>query len=340
METSLKKRSDAIDMVKGLSIMTLFFLHFEEGWMHFEHNYFIVRSPAFYMVVGWLWGMSSSRRSIKEHWQKRKQGLVIPYFWFSLIFLVLDLILLAVSWIDPFILCRDIYKTLCLKGIGTLWFLPALLGGEMLFLIIRDCDFIKKILLWCLSLLMIYLYHRWNTCIYHDSSSISQIIDAPLTTIKDVFNSFIYISIAYYISSYCGRKLFNGQRSRLFISGLTALLLAFFLANNNPFHFFIPYTAVFMLYNILSGIGVILFFRSIETIKGISRPLVYCGKNSLVIMTMHWALFTITQCVDKHLLLNETYTGFRTVVYFLIATVLMMGIIELINRKLSFIIGR
>ena len=66
MEMVVKKRSDAIDMVKGLSIMTLFYLHFEGGWMNTDLNYFIVRSPAFYIVVGWLWGMSSNRRTLKE----------------------------------------------------------------------------------------------------------------------------------------------------------------------------------------------------------------------------------------------------------------------------------
>ena len=56
-----QKRSLSIDMVKGLSIMTLFFLHFENGWMNSDYNFFIVRSPAFYIVVGWLWGMSVLR---------------------------------------------------------------------------------------------------------------------------------------------------------------------------------------------------------------------------------------------------------------------------------------
>lgn len=340
METSVKKRSDAIDMVKGLSIMTLFFLHFEEGWMHFEHNYFIVRSPAFYMVVGWLWGMSSSRRSIKEHWQKRKQGLVIPYFWFSLIFIVLDLVLLAISWIEPFILYRDVYKTLCLRGIGTLWFLPALLGGEMLFLSLRDRAYMQKIVALSISFFIIYLYHSWSVSALYDGGSISQIVNAPLKVIREICNSFIYISIAYYISLYCGKKLFNSKKKFLFLIGSIALIVAFYLANHNHGSFFITYQFVFVLYNLLAGIGVLLFFRSIETVQVVSRPLVYCGKNSLVIMTMHWALFSIALSVDKNLLLHETYSGFRTIVYFLISVILLIGIIELINRKLSFIIGR
>ena len=48
----LKERSNAIDMIKGLSIMTLFYLHFENGWMNTDYNFFLVRSQAFYIVVG------------------------------------------------------------------------------------------------------------------------------------------------------------------------------------------------------------------------------------------------------------------------------------------------
>ena len=340
MEMVVKKRSDAIDMVKGLSIMTLFYLHFEEGWMNTDLNYFIVRSPAFYIVVGWLWGMSSNRRTLKEHWQKRKQGLVMPYLWFSLIFIVLDLVLLAISWIEPFILYRDVYKTLCLRGVGTLWFLPALLGGEMLFLSVRDRAYMQKIVALSISFFIICLYHSWSVSALYDGGSISQIVDAPLKVIREICNSFIYISIAYYISSYCGKKLFNSKKFFLFLIGSIALIVAFYLANHNHGSFFIPYQLVFVLYNLLAGIGVLLFFRSIETVQVVSRPLVYCGKNSLVIMTMHWALFTIALSVDKNLLLHETYSGFRTIVYFLISVILLIGIIELINRKLSFIIGR
>lgn len=77
----LKERSNAIDMIKGLSIMTLFYLHFENGWMNTDYNFFLVRSQAFYIVVGWLWEMSSNRRTVAEHWTKRKTGLIIPYLW-------------------------------------------------------------------------------------------------------------------------------------------------------------------------------------------------------------------------------------------------------------------
>lgn len=210
----------------------------------------------------------------------------------------------------------------------------------MLFLSMRDCTLIKKLTFLSISFFMLYLYHCWSVGVFYDGGRISQILDAPFKVIREICNSFMYISIAYYISSYCGKTLFNGKKKFLFLIGSLALTVAFCLANHNPGHTFIIYYPVFILHNLLSGIGVLLFFRSIETVRIVSHPLVYCGKNSLVIMAMHWALFTITFCVDKYLFLYEAYTGFRTVVYFLIAVVLMIGIIELINRKFSYITGR
>ena len=208
----------------------------------------------------------------------------------------------------------------------------------MLFLSVRDRAYIQKIVALSISFFIIYLYHCWSVSALYDGGSISQIVDAPLKVIREICNSFIYISIAYHISSYCGKKLFNSKEK--FLIGSLALVVAFYLANYNHSRFFISSQFVFLLYNLLAGIGVLLFFRSIETVQVVSRPLVYCGKNSLVIMTMHWALFTIALSVDKNLLLHETYSGFRTIVYFLISVILLIGIIELINRKLSFIIGR
>lgn len=333
-----KKRSDAIDMVKGLSIMTLFFLHFENGWMHPQYNYFIVRSPAFYMVVGWLWGMSSNRKTIKSHWEKRKQGLVKPYLWFSLIFLVLDVLLLAISYIPSFVLFRDIYKTLCLRGIGTLWFLPALLGGEMLFIATRDRSWWLKVGLYVVCLSVISYYAIWHNNAGYSIPHLKEIIDAPFHVLMDVCNAFIYISIAFYLSVHYGKQLFNANKILLFTIGIVACCMGFYLFNMD--RLFPEGFIKFIVYNVIVGIGALLLFRSIESFKFLSTPLVYFGKNSLIVMTMHWALYQIALAVDSHVFHHTEYGGFYTVIYFFVALVLLVGIIELINRKFRFILGK
>ena len=329
----VKKRSDAIDMVKGLSIMTLFFLHFENGALNLEYNIFLVRSPAFYIVVGWLWGLSSNRRTVKQHWQKRLQGLIKPYIYFSLIFLLFDFVTILLELREPFILYRDLYKTLCLRGIGTLWFLPALLGGEILFLYLRTKKLYIKIISTLLILMLLFLVWKvFDLCTIY-----SDIINAPIKVVKDICLAYIFISIAYFISRRWGKQIVSNSKLKLFTIG-TSLLMADYVFVN---YAVTNETIGYILSGCLAGIGILLLFISIEIFTPISKPLVYCGRNSLSIMAIHYSiLYETALIVDKYVLGYEQFYGNRTLIYFLIAVILQICINEFINKKAPFIIGK
>lgn len=332
-----KERSASIDMVKGLAIMTLFFLHFENGNIS-DNSYFIVRSPVFYIVVGWLWGMSSNERTINGHWEKRKKGLVVPYLWFSLIFLIIDLVFLALHCIPVQILLRDIYKTIILRGIGTLWFLPSLLLGELLFLWSKNKSLILKLSLYIVSFAIMYYYTYWHNCIFYETPQLKDILNAPFHVVLDSVTAYFYIGIAYYFSKNYGNEWFYKSKPILFIIGSISCIIALFFSMYPLVG--ISGEIIFILKNIFAGIGVLLLFRSIEMFKPLSVPFGYFGKNSLIVMSMHWALCEIVLVVDKNILGYVEYSGIRTLVYFVIAVFAMIGIIELINRKFRFIIGR
>ena len=339
-----KKRSLSIDMVKGLSIMTLFFLHFENGWMNSEYNYFIVRSPAFYIVVGWLWGMSSNRKTIKGHWEKRKEGLIKPYLWLSMIFIIFDVIMTALQLMDIQVLGRDIFKTVSLRGIGTLWFLPALLGGEMLFIYLSDKNKKIKSIAYILCFTLIVIINKFIPNLFPKNEVLQFVTYSMTRVVKDICDTFIYISIAYYISYAKGRLIFNQKKTLLFVAGLTLLYSAFYIFNfvigkysSNEF----IETASFMVASCCSGFGILLLFKSIEEFKLLAVPLSYCGKNSLTIMAFHFCLlFQLALIFDKIVLGNNNYYGDITIIYFLITVILQIGIIELVNRKFPFIIGK
>lgn len=329
-----KKRYDSIDMIKGLSILTLFFLHFENGVLNTD--FLIVRSQAFYLVVGWLWGMSANKRTAKQHWGKRLHGLVIPYLWFSLIFLTLDIIFILLDLYSTDILLRDIYKTICLRGIGTLWFLPALLLGEFIFIFARDNKAIRIVLL-TLSIAIMYLYGYLPRLF--ESTTIYKLVDAPTQVVVRSFSAFFYITIAYYTSSNIGTKVLKSKKWQLFLIGLILLFIGYWVSsklNLAPLYG----TILFILRNVLSGFGVFFIFHSIQHCKPLASPLVYFGKNSLIVMSMHWLLFLIFIEINKHLLGYNSYSGVQTIIYFIISLFLMAGIIELINRKLKFLIGK
>lgn len=340
MAAEVKKRSAAIDMVKGLSIMTLFFLHFENGYFNFDYNYFIVRSPAFYMVVGWLWGMSSNRRTIQQHWAKRKQGLVKPYIWLSILFIIFDAVVVLLQVQEIKVLFRDIYKTLCLRGIGTLWFLPALLGGEMLFLKVRDTKPSVKIGSYFVCMMLIYTFYVWGECQFMDNSTYRDLLKAPVRVVKDVCDAFIYISIAYYSARHFGEKIMSQPKWKLFAEGLILLIVSFVIMNTLPDDNLF-YMLGFMGGYICSGFGILFLFTSIESIGVVSKPLEYFGKNSLVVMAFHFCLlYQIALIFDRVVMHHDSYSGGITVIYFAIAVLAQIVLIEIINRKFKFLIGK
>ena len=319
--------------------MTLFYLHFEQGCFDYKYNYFLIRSPAFYMVVGWLWGMSSNKRTVKMHWEKRKNGLVKPYIYFSILFILLDIILVFLKLDPPFILWRDIYKTLCLRGIGTLWFLPALLGGEMLFLVTRDKNIYIKIFLY---IACFFLAANFDWGGNHFIAPNNAVLNAPIRVLVDISYCFVFLSLTYYISEKWGKDILKRNKWTIFLVGAILMIVAFFIAN-----FILPQRAypysylTFVIYNILSGFSILFIFTAIENFKPISTPLSYCGRNSLIIMTMHYCfLLELFRLFDKHVMMHEIYSGRRTIVYFGIALLLQVLIIEIINKKFRFLIGK
>ena len=240
---------------------------------------------------------------------------------------------------SPLIIQRDIFKTLCLRGIGTLWFLPALLGGEMLFLSNKHKPFWIKSMCYILALFTICIYMWWNE---HYTNSNKEMLNAPFRVIRDISDAFIYLSVAFYFSKRYGKLLLAQPKVNQFLIGFGLLLLDFYISNLLNIEFAYPISVfIFIVCNMLSGIGIIMLFTSIETFKPISNPLVYCGKNSLIIMVMHYCfLLELTRIFDHHILHYDTYWGNRTIFYFLVALVIQVFIVDIINRHFKYIIGK
>lgn len=335
-----KLRRNYIDIVKAISIITLIYLHFEDGIVY-KYNFFLVKSPAFYFVVGWLWGLSSKKRTIKEHLEKRKRTLIYPYFWFSLIILLFDVILVALNLQEPFLIWRDLYKTLILRGIGTLWFLPALLIGEIIFIYFRDKKILQRAIVIAVSTALVGAYYYWLE-INYNPTTLSDIIKAPLTVIKDFLLCFIYINIAYEIAKRYGVMILNLSVIKKIIIGVTSVLF-YFIASNfiSPLlPHCISFWLVGILCNTMSLVGVFAICMLIENLV-IIKPIVYFGRNSLILMATHFAiLLEIFKLIDKHILHNNEFIGSQTIIYFAMAMLLEYFIIEFINKKAKFLIGK
>ena len=211
----------------------------------------------------------------------------------------------------------------------------------MLFIYLKEKSKKIKSLAYISCFILIVIINKYIPNLFPKNEILQFIVYSLTRVVKDVCDTFIYISIAYYISNANGRAIFNSKKRYQFTIGIALLFTAFYILNFVSVRYTIIETFLFMTASCCSGFGILLLFKSIEQFKPLSAPLSYCGKNSLTIMAFHFCLlFQIALIVDKNIFSCSNYYGDRTIIYFLIAVILQIGIIELINRKFPYIIGK
>ncbi len=202
---------DYIDVYRGISILCITLLHYEQGvfpaWLNVFIGSFMI--AAFYLVSGWVMGQKEEQPKTSILVKKRLKSLGVPYLSFTIILLCFDLILCIFNYYDIYFVAREVYKSITLRGIGTLWFLPALFFGEILLSLI-----IKRRWWWQLLLLLAALayasgYGYWCAN-FRNLSDATQIIDAPFRTINSALQAFVILLYSYYASLWYKRYVKGG----------------------------------------------------------------------------------------------------------------------------------
>lgn len=184
---------------------------------------------AFYVTSGWISAMHPSQRMPKELIKRRWKQLCITYLRWTAIILVFDFILLGFGYYDILYIGREVYKTITLRGIGTLWFLPALFGGEIIWTWLK-----RQIKIWIivLALVITIIYkHYYNQILGDKTETIYRIIDAPFRTVSNILRAWIGIAFGYY--AYCILKdnILKASKTSLMAMGLAFCIFAFITAN-------------------------------------------------------------------------------------------------------------
>lgn len=327
-------RERYLDIVKGIGILCIMLLHYENGVFSHKLNTFIgsFMITIFFVVAGWIKAMSSTtQRSSKMILKKRLRQLCIPYLYWSAIILIWDIVLVIGGYYELNSIGHDIYKTITLRGIGTLWFLPALLGGELIW----NWFLRKNIYIWiCFILLCIiyqYLYHG-----YFDNrvELIFRIIDAPFRVISNILNAAISIMFGY--SSYVLFKKYLNKRGYLIVCGSILCVVAYLTANYLPSELMFIW---FLFAPLLGPLGILYLVKSYQHIKYLSF-FNFLGKNSLSIMVTH---YSITLVLFELVITNYfklDFDGWITIVAF-IASIPIQGVISIVlNRYAKVLIGK
>ncbi len=336
----MNKRLDYIDATKGVAILCITFLHFEQGvipnWLNVWIGMFMI--SAFYVTSGWVTGINDKPITAKELFKKRIKQLGVPYLWFSVLIILFDVLWVALGLMESGILLRDIYKTIVLRGIGTLWFLPVLLIGEYIFTLIKNSrnKWAWAVIGLATTLLINYLYNNYWLPI-RDNSELYKIIDAPMQPIVRGLYAWPIIAIGYIIGKKWGKQIVTASRRKLLLISAVLFAISFILIIKPPFNI---YYVNGVLSNTLPAFAFICLF-AVFTKGIITRFFTYWGVNSLILMCTHFSItMEILMAFDKHILHHATYVGPRTIIYFVICVLLTYPLVWLFNGKLKFMLGK
>ena len=332
----MRERTQYIDIAKGISIICIVLLHFEDGLFPQQLNTFIgsFMISMFYIVAGWIDALHHEQRTLKELIKKRWRQLGIPYILWTIIILVFDCILWTLDYYDNYFIGREVYKTLTLRGIGTLWFLPALFGGEILWYIIRKKKSISIILI-TLALILVYQHFYYNIFDGRTDSS-SKIIEAPFRTVSNVLSAWIGIATGY---GFCRMRLsypvlFNNKNKQICF-GLLLCLIAYYTANYWPILFLWG-----LLAPLLGPIGIILIIMAVEK-WSILAYFDYWGRHSLILMVTHYSIIQVICEIINKTIYNEPHlAGYRALYFFIVTMIVEYFIAELIHRRMPFLLGK
>ncbi|MFR5759225.1 MAG: acyltransferase family protein [Bacteroides cellulosilyticus] len=157
------QRERYIDIVKGLAILCIVLLHYENGLFPTKVNVFVgsFMITTFYVTAGWLMAMRKNALTTKELLHRRWQQLGLPYCYWTAIIIIFDVLLWGGGYYDTYYIARELYKSVTLRGIGTLWFLPALFFENLFGIGYAKTNFV----IWTILILMLTFTNAYH-CIF------------------------------------------------------------------------------------------------------------------------------------------------------------------------------
>lgn len=328
-------RERYIDIVKGLSILSITFLHYEQGVLSQSINIFIgsFMITAFYVTSGWVMAMHTTQRTLKDLIKKRWKQLGIPYLWWTAIILAFDFILLIFGYYDTYFIGREIYKSITFRGIGTLWFLPALFGGEIIWHWLKSN---KKgwiiFLALVLSLGYQYLYGQF---LGGKTETIYRIIDAPFRSISNMFEAWISIAFGYYAYRFFKISLLQSSKILLAICGVLCCTVAFVVVN----FLNIPYPLKGLVGPLIGPLGLLLLAKSIQE-WNIINFFNFWGLNSLNLMVTHYSIIMVLFTIIVENALHQPFLGWTTIICFILSMPIQYFLVLIINKYAKFTLGK
>lgn len=332
-----KKRVRYIDIAKGVAIICIVLLHIENGVFSPACNVFIgsFMISMFFVTTGWLDGYRAEPLPLRELVRKRWRQLGVPYLWWSGIIMAFDLVLYIAGYYDTYYICRETYKTLVLRGIGTLWFLPALFGGEMIWNCVRRSRYpiVTGILSVVATLVAFRLY---GMAFGGATDSMTKIVEAPFRTLHNILGAWTSIAAGFLFHRLFVRL--KGERLphwAFLMLGVMVMAVAYWCANHWPVPFAWGLAAP-----VLGPMGILLISMAVENLR-IADYFNYWGRNSFALMVTHYSIvIVLLEIFNRHITGEPYIHGYVAFAYFAACMVVEYFLCEFVTKRFPFTLGK
>ncbi len=360
----MKKRLSYFDIARGAGMVFVLIGHLQGEILGYSPYIiylctwiFSFHMPLFFIISGMLIRYKGDReKDFKTLVKRRFKGIMVPYYWFSLIYLGIVLWGLFVDKIvPPSTLFVQIWYVVGLYGMNVLWFLPAAFLGEVLFLLIFKRFDDKKAVAFVIVLTAIaYVLNLLLGLGTYDTALMERFHELCITVLRPVF-ACSFIMIGYYGFGLMEKLLKEGfSVKELFVSlcFLAVNILCVVISmevlhyyNVGEFRSLVHNNVIVYYVAAVSGSAwLIILSKNLSELKYGFPLLTLYGVNSLVFMAVHNNSKVLTFALRTAMYVNQYLTRARgyicygiIVLTMLIYTTLM---ILFINRFFPFLGGK
>ena len=329
-----KFRYDYIDIMKGIGIVLVVLGH-RRIPKNLHRFIYAFHMPLFFFISGYLFNQKLNIKFI-DFFKKKFKIFIIPYFYFSIISIIVQFFLIRINIFNP-INIKELIKGLFIIEGRPLWNVP------LWFLV---CLFFVQIIY--------FFIDKLSNKIPKYISVISITILGYFFVTKNLFTPFkISTAFTVIIFFYAG-NLFKNIENKLnihinkintYVISILLILLTYYLSVYKNYYVDIDllYYGNYIMFLINAFVGIILTYLISKQLINICI-LKFIGKNSLIIMSTHYIIFQGLQIFDRAIFKNEGYFSIISVkiavFYTAITIILSIPLINLINNKIPFLIGK
>ncbi len=355
----MKERIAYVDAAKGLSILMIALGHITKFGNPVDLWMASFKVSIFYIISGFLMSYSGSakNRSFGEFTRKILKSLVLPYITFSIIGTLFKTACIYLkhkpadkvfeTFLDYF------YDSIFLKGVNSMWFIPTLFIGELVFFWLLRSPKVIKAVYAVAGLFAIKLSYIINSLFQAGGIFEMQPGDAYDNIVKLSNAVCKGLSAAWFLGAGYIIYIFYNRLKSPGIKLSTGILLSFInlvLSQINTgvdFNQMKEGTHPYMFYicGIIGSVGAILILDFITTYIKLNF-LDYWGRNSLIVMCTHTVLGMRTVAYEGWKKVgfipktgNMEYVC-ECLVVLAILLLIEYSIVEIINSKFPFLIGK